>query len=65
MERLDVLREMLEDALYVVDERQVADVILLRSHARQVLPGLPMRASAASSNPLSDASTRRAGFEAA
>jgi hypothetical protein len=35
-----VLRQLLEDSMYVIDEQLVAEAILLRSEARAAVPGL-------------------------
>jgi hypothetical protein len=42
MRRTRVLRQLIEDSLYVVDERLVAEAILLRAQARANLPGLTL-----------------------
>ncbi len=38
-----MLRQLIDDPLYVVDERLVAEAILLRSQARAAVPGLLFR----------------------
>jgi hypothetical protein len=43
MRRTRLLRQLIEDSLYVVDERLVADAILLRSQARVTLPDVALR----------------------
>jgi hypothetical protein len=40
MRRTRLLRQLIEDSLYVVDERLVAEAILLRTQARTELPGI-------------------------
>ncbi len=39
-ERKDLLRQLVREELYVVDESAVADAILIRSRARATVPGL-------------------------
>jgi len=43
MRRTRVLRELIAGSLYVIDERQVAEAILLRARARTTLPAAPFR----------------------
>lgn len=38
-----MLRQLIEDSLYVVDERAVADAILVRAQARLTLPDVAFR----------------------
>jgi len=42
-ERVKVLKQLIRESLYVIDERSVADAIVLRMHARDTLPGLSLR----------------------
>lgn len=42
MRRVRVLRQLIDDSLYVVDEKLVAEAILLRAQARTTLPGISL-----------------------
>jgi hypothetical protein len=44
MQRVPVLRELLAESMYVVDEERIAEAILVRARARGTLPDLPLRA---------------------
>jgi hypothetical protein len=41
--RTALLKQMIADGTYVIDERVIAEAILLRSMARSVVPDLPFR----------------------
>jgi len=41
-----VLKQLIRESLYVIDERLVADAIGLRMHARGTLPELSLRSDA-------------------
>ena len=41
--RVKVLKQLIRESLYVIDERRIADVIVLRLHARETLPELSLR----------------------
>lgn len=44
--RVKVLKQLIRESLYVIDERLVADAIVLRLHARETLPELSLRSGA-------------------
>ncbi len=44
--RAKVLQQLIRESLYVIDERVIADAILLRMHARETLPELSLRSDA-------------------
>jgi len=43
MKRVRVLRQMIQESHYVIDERLVAEAILLRAQARTTLPEVVFR----------------------
>jgi hypothetical protein len=44
--RVKVLNRLIRESLYLIDERLVADAIVLRMHARETLPELSLRTDA-------------------
>ena len=44
--RVKVLKQLIRESLYVIDEHLVADAIVLRMHARESLPELSLRSDA-------------------
>ena len=44
--RVRVLKQLIRESLYVIDEPLVADAIVLRMHARETLPELSLRSDA-------------------
>jgi len=44
--RVKVLQQLIRESLYVIDERLIADAIILRMHARETLPELGLRSDA-------------------
>jgi len=43
MNRTRVLKQLVSEQMYVIDERFVADAILMRAHARMIVPDVPFR----------------------
>jgi hypothetical protein len=43
--RTKVLRELVRDAHYVIDERAIAEAILVRAMAQRTLPGVTFRST--------------------
>ena len=41
--RVKVLKQLIRESLYIIDERLVADAIMLRMHAGETLPEFSLR----------------------
>jgi hypothetical protein len=44
--RLKVLKQLMRDSMYVIDESLVADAVVLRMNARDAVPDLTLRSDA-------------------